>query len=242
MSRVLLVGGTDSSGGAGLTRDAAVAHEYGCLAKPVVTCVTAQTNASVRMIHPVPVPVILAEIDAAFVETPPDAIKIGMIGGRATAEALARALTGVTVPIVLDPVLKSSSGSLLTEDGSLDDLIKRATLLTPNLEEAARLCGREPADCDAEISLQANMLREQGAHAVLMKGGHGTGALCCDHLFDDAGDQRFCLPRLPSGRRGTGCTLATALACELALGRTLRDACDRAKTYVQAWIAAAAVA
>lgn len=237
MKRVLLIGGTDSSGGAGLTRDASVAHEHGCLAKPVVTCVTAQTNAAVRMIHEVPASVIVAQIDAAFADTPLDTVKIGMVGTRIVAKAIGDTLKSRNVPIVLDPVLTSTSGSKLSDEGSLESLIAIATLMTPNLEEASRLCDRPVAHCDAELSLQAKLLRGQGANAVLLKGGHGRGDTCCDHLFDNAGHQLFCLPRLMSQRRGTGCSLATALACELAFGQRLRSACDRAKKYVHDWIA-----
>ncbi len=237
MKRVLLIGGTDSSGGAGLARDIAVTNDYRHLAKPVVTCITAQTNTAVRLIHEVPAAVITAQINAAFADTPPDAIKVGMVGTGAAGDAITDALTSRNVPIVLDPVLKSSSGRTLSDAGSLQGLIAIATLLTPNLEEAARLSNRTFANCDAELSVQAEALRKKGAKAVLIKGGHGCGDICCDHLFDTLGRHRFCLPRLTLHKRGTGCSLATAVACELASDRPLRDACRRAKNYMQNWIA-----
>ena len=236
MKRILLIGGTDSSGGAGLTRDTAVAHDLGCLGKPVVTCVTAQTNAAVTLIHEVPTPVIMAQIKAAFADTPPDAIKIGMIGTRQVADAIAEALRSQDVPVVLDPVLHATSGGKLGEDGALKRLIAMAGLVTPNLEEAAILTDRSFADGDGEMALQAEKLRKQGARAVLIKGGHGSGDMCCDHLFDERGHGKYCLPRLGQNKRGTGCSLATALACKMAQGQELRDACGGAKQYLHRWI------
>ena len=238
MKTVLLIGGTDSSGGAGLTRDTVVAHDFGCFGKPVVTCVTAQTNASVQLIHQVPAPVIGAQISAAFEDRPPDVVKIGMVGSRQAADAIANALIHRKVPIVLDPVLRASSGGTLSEGRALQRLIAMADLVTPNLEEAATLSCRPFADCCGEINLQAGMLREQGARAVLVKGGHGSGDICCDHLFDKDGHRRYCMPRLRQGKRGTGCALATALACCMAQGHDVRDACSRSKQYLHNWIAA----
>ncbi len=237
MKRVLLIGGTDSSGGAGLTRDAAVAHDYGCLGKPVVSCVTAQSNAAVHLIHEVPASVIVAQINAAFEDTPPDAIKIGMTGTSRTTNAIADALAQCRVPIVLDPVLRATSGGKLGEDGPLKRLIAMANLVTPNLEEAAILSDHPFAKCDSDIALQAEVWLGHGASAVLIKGGHGDGDMCCDHLFDSIGHCRYCLPRLKQSKRGTGCSLATALACELAQGLDIRAACSNAKEYLHSWIA-----
>ncbi len=237
MKRILLIGGTDSSGGAGLTRDTAVAHGLGCHSKPVVTCVTAQTDAEVQLIHQVPAPVIEAQIEAAFADTPPDAIKIGMVGTRLVADAIADALVHRDVPIVLDPVLRASSGGTLSVDGILKRLIAMADLVTPNLEEAAFLSNRSFAECDDEIAVQATTLRGQGARAALIKGGHSSDETCCDHLFDAVGYHRYCLPRLEQSKRGTGCSLATALACNMAQGQEVREACSGAKKYLHSWIA-----
>lgn len=236
MKHVLVIAGTDSSGGAGLTRDTAVASELGCSVKPVVTCVTAQTDAAVHMIHQVPPQVVVAQIRAAFADTPPDAVKIGMIGAGECADAIATALASCNVPIVIDSVLKSSSGATLFRGDCLEQLFPMATLLTPNLGEAAILTQRSPATSDAEIATQACLLLQQGAQAVLIKGGHGRGAECTDHLFDAAGHWRFSMPRLPKSNRGTGCSLATAIACNLASGQDLHDACHLAKNHIQQWI------
>ncbi|MDF1671250.1 MAG: hydroxymethylpyrimidine/phosphomethylpyrimidine kinase [Roseovarius sp.] len=237
MKHVLLIGGTDSSGGAGLTRDTAVTHDLGCLGKPVVTCVTAQTNMAVHLVHQMPGLVIVAQIDAAFADTPPDVIKIGMIGARQAADAIADALIPRNVPIILDPVLRASTGGTLSEDGVLKRLISMADLVTPNLEEASALTNRPFAGSDNEIATQAEILRRHGARAVLITGGHGRGYNCCDHLFDEMGHLRFCLPRLKRSKRGTGCSLATAVGCKMAQGQEIRDACCDAKKYLHSWIA-----
>ncbi|WP_372884834.1 hydroxymethylpyrimidine/phosphomethylpyrimidine kinase [Shimia sp.] len=236
MTAVLLIGGTDSSGGAGLTRDAATAHELGCIAKPVVTAVTAQTDRAVGEIHEVPAPVIAAQIAAAFDHTPPYAVKIGMVASAPAAAAIAAALRARAVTVILDPVLRASSGGALAAREFLAPLIAIADLVTPNLDEAAALSRLPVARSPADLERQAAALCGQGAGAVLIKGGHGQGPDCCDHLFDGAGQQVFCLPRLAQGRRGTGCTLATALACEIARGQELGAACARAKRYVHGWM------
>lgn len=236
MKRILVIAGTDSSGGAGLTRDTAVATELGCCVKPVVTCVTAQTNAAVHVIHHVPPWVVAAQIETAFAEAPPDAVKIGMIATAECGAAIAKALADHAVPIVIDPVLKSSSGGRLFLGDHLQSIFALATLLTPNLGEAAALTHRPPAVCDQEIEIQAKLLQQQGAQAVLIKGGHGSGAQCTDHLFDAMGHWRCSLPRLMKNRRGTGCSLATAIACNLASGHSLQAATRRAKQHIHRWI------
>ncbi|MEP2530742.1 hydroxymethylpyrimidine/phosphomethylpyrimidine kinase [Shimia sp.] len=237
MKRVLLIGGTDSSGGAGLTRDCAVAHDLACFAKPVVTCVTAQTNSAVSAIHEMPASVIGSQIMAAFEDTPPDAVKIGMTGSQSATNAIADALTNRRVPVVLDPVLRASSGGTLGDSAALKCLFTIADIVTPNLDEAAILSNRPIADCEHDLALQAQELCAQGARVVLIKGGHGQGDMCCDHLFDTVGACRFCLPRLRQNKRGTGCSLATAVACHMANGQDTREACRNAKDYLHRWIA-----
>ncbi|SLN34258.1 Hydroxymethylpyrimidine/phosphomethylpyrimidine kinase [Roseovarius albus] len=236
MKRVLIIGGSDSSGGAGLTRDTAVAHEFNCLAKPVVTCVTAQTNAAVHLVHELPAPVIASQIHAALADGPPDAIKIGMVGSKDATNAIADALTGCVIPIVIDPVLKASSGGRLGDETALARLIQMSRLLTPNLIEAGALTKHPIARSEAEIITQASMILKLGAKAVLIKGGHSAEHTCCDHLVDKEGKHKFCLPRLEQEKRGTGCSLATVVACEIAWGSDLREACTRAKEHIHEWI------
>lgn len=238
MRPLLIIGGTDSSGGAGLTRDAAMARPFDTDVKPVVTAVTVQTGAEVRQIAAQPAALVAAQIAAAFDRDPPAAVKIGMLARSDIVTAVAAALRSRRMPIVLDPVLRASSGGALFTGGDLDELLPLARLITPNLEEAAFLTGRPQARSLDEICGQARLLLDRGARAVLIKGGHGAGPECTDHLFDDDAHLVFAAPRLRRKRRGTGCALATAIACELAAGERLSAACERAKTRIWHWIAA----
>ncbi len=237
MTTILVIAGSDSSGGAGITRDTSVAAQLGVTVKPVVTAVTVQTDHAVRHIHPVPPSIVAAQIGAAFAENPPEAVKIGMLATSDTARAVATALRARDCQVVLDPVLTSSSGSALSDKADMGKLIALATIITPNLEEAAALTESSPATSDVDIAAQASALHQEGAGAVLIKGGHGTGEVCVDHLFDATGHHRFSANRQPKSRRGTGCFLAAAIACHLAKGRSLQDACAQAHLLTQKWIA-----
>lgn len=237
MKTLLVIAGTDSSGGAGLTRDTATATTLGLQVKPVVTAVTAQSDGALHHCHPVPVAAIQTQFTAAFRDRPPDAVKIGMLATDDIVDAVADMLTYHPLPVVLDPVLKSSSGGVLLAGDGLRPLFPLVSLLTPNLDESAALTGRPFAETTSEIRHQAARLRASGASAVLIKGGHGTGSTCTDHLFRSTGHTAISAPRLPQTRRGTGCALATAIACYLAQGRTLDHACRLARRHVQVWLA-----
>ncbi len=236
---VLIIAGTDSSGGAGLLRDTAVARDLGIQAKCTVTAVTAQTNQTVARNLPMPADIVAAQLNATLADQPPDAVKIGMLGNAGVVIAVASALKGRDIPVVLDPVLASTSAAaLLTPDGvaaMIDHLFPLCTLVTPNLSEAAALTGVGDED---DLARQAEKLRGFGAQAVLIKGGHGQGRLSIDTLFDAHGTLPLSAPRLAASRRGTGCTLSTAIACFLASGRELRPACEAAKRFTHRWMAA----
>ena len=230
---LLLIGGLDSSGGAGILRDAATAAQHGVPFRTAVTAVTAQTDAAVSAIHPVPAPVIRAQIAAAGAVA---AVKIGMLGTAAIATAVADALP--PVPLVLDPVLRASSGRALLDPPGLrlliGRLLPRCTLLTPNLPELAllgRALGLPEAAAEAEI---AAALIAAGARNVLVKGGHAiTPERCEDRLYRATGAVlRFAGPRHPVTLRGTGCQLATGIAAEIALGRDLPAAIPRARALL----------
>ncbi|OED46591.1 hydroxymethylpyrimidine/phosphomethylpyrimidine kinase [Rhodobacteraceae bacterium (ex Bugula neritina AB1)] len=232
MTAILAIGGTDSSGGAGLTRDAAMAAELAIHLRPVVTAVTVQTDETVLRIHPCPAQTVAAQAHAALSIFPaPGAAKIGMLGSAATAKAVNTALPA-GLPIVLDPVLKATSGGTLMEAGGFGPLLRRAALVTPNLAELAVLAGTgETAET------QAAALLAQGLQAVLVKGGHGTGDDSIDLLFEAKGTVTpFAASRLAVSKRGTGCSLATAIACHLAKGAPLPDACRSAKWDVHRWL------
>lgn len=236
MTHIMVIAGSDSSGGAGVTRDTATATALGYQVTPIVTAVTAQTNGALRHIHPVPAPVITEQINCARVDHALGAIKIGMLGPVKTISAVTMALVPLNKPIVLDPVIRSSSGGTLQTDQGLGTLMHLATLITPNLDEAATLTETPLAQNDKDITMQAHLLLDQGVKAVLIKGGHGTGDSATDHLFCATGHRQFTTPRLPQSRRGTGCTLSTAIACYLATQYPLPTACEKAVEYVQTWL------
>ena len=244
MTRVLIIAGTDSSGGAGLTRDTATATTLGCTVAPVVTAVTVQTHRQLHDITPIPPEVISAQIRAAAESERISAVKLGMIGSAQAAQEIADALGRFCpdTPVVFDPVLRSSSGGVLMKDEALMPLLEMTTLLTPNLAEAAHLSGRAESSRPVDLARQGERLQRLGAQAVLIKGGHGSGGTSVDHLFADGHMTRFERPRLPQGRRGTGCTLATALACALGAGASLAEACQQAGDHVHKWIKSAVAA
>ena len=240
---VIVIAGSDSSGGAGLARDVATIAALGGSARPVVTAVTAQTDGRVTAVERMPAALVTAQLEAALetglVAGPAGAVKIGMLGAAQTVEAVAAVLSSWRrLPVVLDPVLASSSGvELLDEEGR--EVMKRelfplAGILTPNLPEAALLTGLPPASTAAEIAAQARALLACGPRAVLMKGGHAEGEEAVDRLFDaDGGLRCFAAPRARTNLRGTGCTLASALAAGLAAGQTVAAACEAAKAFIQ---------
>ena len=236
MTYLMVIAGSDSSGGAGLTRDVATAHELGFQVKPVVTSVTVQTDNAFWKSHPIPPNIIQAQIAAAMADAPPGAIKIGMLGTAEIAKTIMDCLGPYDIPIILDPVLKSSSGGSLFSGKTISDLFSITTLVTPNLAEAAMLTTRPEAVNEDDIRLQAKLLMSQGASGVLIKGGHGSGVDCTDHFFDQMGHSRFVAPRLKLQRRGTGCTLSTAITCYVAARYSVKDACQMAKCHVHQWL------
>ncbi|WP_027258283.1 bifunctional hydroxymethylpyrimidine kinase/phosphomethylpyrimidine kinase [Leisingera aquimarina] len=233
MTAILAIGGTDSSGGAGLTRDTAMAAGLGAVVRPVVTAVTVQTDAAVLAIHPSTPQAVADQTQAALTAVPaPAAAKIGMLGSAAVASAVDAALPR-EMPIVLDPVLKATSGGRLMAADGFGALLKRAVLVTPNLAELEVLSGST-----GSIEAQAAVLLAQGCQAVLVKGGHGTGPQSIDVLCTGGGAVlRFAAQRLPGSKRGTGCSLATAITCHLANGESLAEACRLGKDAVHGWLA-----
>lgn len=247
---VLVIAATDSSGGAGLARDIRVLAELGVDALCVVTAVTAQSDKAVTAVHHVPPEVIRAQIKAAFDTRALDAIKIGMLGTRATVEAVAEALSEtldassgrapsqptLRIPIIIDPVLVSSSGSVLLDESGraalLQKLLPTATLVTPNVPEVAALLGEAVATNEAALLEQGRRLLDLGGRAILLKGGHSTGAEAVDLLISRGNVDRLVAPRATGSSRGTGCALASAVAAELAGGKALLEACTAAKRYV----------
>ena len=311
---VLVIAATDSSGGAGLTRDVRVLSDFSVDALCVVTAVTAQSDKKVTAVHHVPPDVIRAQIAAALATRQVGAIKIGMLGNRATVEAVVAGLTagGAVsggsrsgepppgrspfggssphelapsgswpsedlsvggsspsesrpsgsspsegpsrgIPLVLDPVLVSTSGGILLDAGGraalTEALFPLATLVTPNVPEAAALLGEALAKDEAGLVQQGLRLLGFGSGAILLKGGHryaghayaGRGHAAGHTDAEDAVDllissnrtvDRIASQRVAGTSRGTGCALASAIAAGLAAGKPLNEACRAAKTYV----------
>ena len=240
MKRLLVIAGSDSSGGAGVQADLKTAQSFGVYAQTAITAVTVQDTNGVRSVNPVAPDIVAAQIAAALGDIGADVIKIGMLGNAAIAAGVADALEASDIPVVLDTVLLSSSGAALLDEAGLDilkhRLIRRAVLVTPNMPETEALTGILPQS-EHRLRNAAMVFKMLGATAVLFKGGHGEGNTVRDVLWSGEEFVTFEAPRqATSHTHGTGCTLATAIACGLAQGRGLRDAVARAHVYVQAAI------
>ena len=238
MSGVLVIAGSDSSGGAGLTRDVETLANLRVGALCALTAVTAQSDAAVTAVEVLPAAIVRAQIEAAFASGRVDAVKIGMLATRAVVLEVAAALAAhPTVPVVLDPVLASTSGAaLLDAPGRAvlrERLLSRATLITPNVPEAAALLDVASGLSEAQLLAQGEALLALGARAVLLKGGHAQGATATDLLLmPGRPTRRLSAPRISRELRGTGCALSSAIAAGLAAGQELPESCVRAKQYV----------
>ncbi|MEY8840470.1 bifunctional hydroxymethylpyrimidine kinase/phosphomethylpyrimidine kinase [Cribrihabitans sp. XS_ASV171] len=237
----LTIAGSDSGGGAGIQADLKAMSALGVYGASVLTAVTAQNTRAVTAVHAIPCGVIAAQIDAVLSDLDVGAIKIGMLATPDIIDTVAAGIAGFDGPVVLDPVMVAKSGDTLLAEEAVaalrDTLLPRATLLTPNLPEAASLLGPDAPD---SMEAQGQALRALGADAVLMKGGHATGAICEDVLVADGGVTRLSARLLPTrNTHGTGCTLSSAIAAGLAKGLPLPDAVQAAHTYLQGAIAAA---
>lgn len=228
-ARILIVAGSDSGGGAGIQADIKTVAMLGGHPMTAITAITAQNTLGVQAVHPVPTDIVMAQIDSVLADIGADAVKIGMIGSAETAHALADRLEALELPVVFDPVMVATSGSVLAQPdviAAFRRFLGLAALTTPNLPELAALGGEA-------------LVRHETA-ALLVKGGHGEGPVIEDRLVEPAGEQRWQHPRLDTtSTHGTGCTLASAIATGLGQGLTLADAVDRAIAFVQAALAAA---
>lgn len=240
----LTIAGSDSGGGAGIQADLKAFSALGVYGASVITALTAQNTRAVTRVEPASPAMIAAQIEAVFDDLDIRAVKLGMLGGAEAIRTVADGLAGRPVPLVLDPVMIAKSGDALLPDDAVatlrDVMLPMASLLTPNLPEAARLLGTAPATDEAGMEAQGHALMALGAAAVLMKGGHGAGQTCTDLLITATGTHRLTAPRLATGNtHGTGCTLSAAIAAGLAQGMDLPAAVTRAHAYLQGAIAAA---
>ncbi|NDI87403.1 bifunctional hydroxymethylpyrimidine kinase/phosphomethylpyrimidine kinase [Undibacterium crateris] len=236
---VLVLAGHDPCGGAGIQADIEAIAAQGAHAMPIITALTVQDHERVYSVHPVASDIVLAQLQTLLQAYRFDAVKLGIIGSRVLADALAEELAQLRheqpdLPVVLDPVLGSGQGDALSKDDAvltLQTLMQRATLITPNLPELARLSGTTTADWQAQL---AAWMPTHSAE-VLLKGGHGTDRLIHNYWIQRGGSlaREWQWERLVGEFHGSGCTLAAAIAAQLAHGKTLEVALDQAQSYTQ---------
>jgi hydroxymethylpyrimidine/phosphomethylpyrimidine kinase len=230
---VLIFAGSDPSGGAGLQADIQTVSALGAHPLSAITALTVQDNDRVFNVHPVPAALVRQQAHALIDKMDIAAVKIGIVGNRANAEAIADTLRQMKekrpdLPVVLDPVLASGHGDRLSEDNpafAISTLLPFATIVTPNLPEAAALCGG-----DSRIEAQVEALLGFCPN-VLIKGGHGSGADVVNRLFASGNQCTWTWPRIAGGFHGTGCTLASAIAALLAHGKPIVEAVEEAQAY-----------
>lgn len=247
--RILAIAGSDSSGGAGIQADIKTITMLGGYAMTAISAITAQNTVGVQGIAAIAPDMVAQQITSCIADIGVDAIKIGMLADARVMAAVAGALEGVAVPIVLDPVMIATSGAVLVGPEAVarlrETLFARATLITPNLPELAHLVGR-PLSTHETMIEAAEELAEQTGTAVLAKGGHGGGERITDVLYLPAsGDIGARIASFDHARidtrhtHGTGCTLSSAIATLLGHGQPLEHAVRLARQFVLRAIEAA---
>ena len=235
-ARVLIIAGSDSGGGAGLQADIKAVTMLGGFAATAVTAITVQNTLGVHGVHPLPLDLIDQQAEAVLSDIGADAVKTGMLGSAEVVERVAGILERAGVPAVVDPVMVAKGGQPLLADDAVGAvrarMIPLATLLTPNAPEAEALTGLGVRDLDGQRRAGERLL-ELGARAVLMKGGHLPGETVLDLLLTRDSETVLEGPRVDTRHtHGTGCTLASACAAGLALGKPLEIAVAEAWAYV----------
>lgn len=234
----LTIAGSDPSGGAGLQADIKTMSALGVYAASAVTALTVQNTRGVTATMAVPPQMVRAQVEAVLSDLRPQAVKIGMLGEAATARAVADSLEGCAAPVVLDPVMVSTSGHSLANAEAVEvmrqRLISRAVLVTPNMPEAEALAGMAIGSEADMLAAARRIVEEGGARAVLVKGGHGEGAEKRDLLLQAGREPLwYAAPSVDTqNTHGTGCTLSSAIAALLARGLSLSEAIAQAKDYI----------
>jgi hydroxymethylpyrimidine/phosphomethylpyrimidine kinase len=237
MKTVLSVAGSDSGGGAGIQADLKTFAAHGVFGTSAITAVTAQNTVGVTAWQAVSSDLVTAQIEAVVSDIGCDALKTGMLCNAAIVEAVAAAIVSMDLPnVVVDPVMIAKSGDALLEPEAIAalkaELLPRATVVTPNIPEAEALVGFRIVGPDDAREAAVRIL-ELGPAAVVVKGGHLPGVEVVDLLYDGEQFHEFSGTRLTTRiGHGTGCTFASALAANLALGHGLPDAVERSKTFV----------
>ena len=231
----LTIAGSDPSGGAGIQADLKTFHQFGVYGEAIITLVTVQNTVSLERVESMPAVLVLHQLRAVLDDIPPTAAKTGALGNRSIVQAVASAAADFRFPLVVDPVMVSKHGRLLVTQDALeamrDELIPRASLLTPNLAEASALTGLEVNNLDS-MHQAARELHSMGAKAVLVKGGHLAGD-AIDVLYVSGFTREFRAPRIETkNTHGTGCTYSAAITAELARGTLLEHAVERAKSFI----------
>jgi hydroxymethylpyrimidine/phosphomethylpyrimidine kinase len=244
--RVLSIAGSDSGGGAGIQADLKTFAALGCYGMTAITALTAQNTRGVRSIHGVPPQMLRDQIDAVIEDIGADAVKIGMLHAPDIVQTVAEAIDRhALTKVVLDPVMVATSGAVLIDNPAIavlvHELFPRALVVTPNLDEASLLVGRQ-LTTERDMQAAAQELLAKGARTVLLKGGHLPGDVVSDLLATQSGELHWMRgPRIPSpNTHGTGCTLSSAIAAHLALGKSLLEAVQAAHAYVRAAMEAGA--
>lgn len=235
----LTIAGSDSGGGAGIQADIKTFSSLGVFGTSAITAITAQNTQGVRGIQAISPEILKGQIEAVLEDFAVDALKIGMLHNKDAVKVVSGILSSFPrIPVILDPVMISTSGSKLMEDDAIhaiiEELFPKAMLLTPNIPEAEYLSGIKIRR-EEDISRAARKLRERGCGALLIKGGHIPGAETVDRLFTDDDDAPICLasPTIDTfNTHGTGCTLSSAIAAYMALGHSLVEAVRLAKEYM----------
>ncbi len=232
----IAAGGLDPSAGAGLAADLAAAWSFGVIALPIATALTVQNSQQARASYPVNVAVVREQLETVYEDFQPSILKTGLVGSALLAVALAEFASSRGLRLVVDPVLRASSGLDLADQAALaaikTTLVPNAFVLTPNAMEAASLTGLTVTSL-AEAAAAARQLYQTGVSNVLITGGHlTTGDEVIDTLYNENGVSTFKSPRSCGNVRGTGCALASAVAARLALGDDVTVAIIAARAYV----------
>jgi len=236
--QLLIIGGSDSSGGAGIQADIKTACYFGVYASSVITAITAQNSLGVQEIEAVAEKMVQAQITSVLNDMGADAIKIGMLAFSAQRTVIEQTLHRYpSLPLVIDPVIKSSSGHHLWQGGpqaAISTLWRHATVLTPNIPEAELLALMPIVTVENQAHAAKKIRALSGAKYVLIKGGHLPAEQVVDVLSGPDGEEYFSHPRIHSlHTHGTGCTLASAIACGLALDYTVQEAIIKARDYLR---------
>ena len=238
-TRVLSIAGSDSGGGAGIQADLKTFAALGCFGMTAITAITAQNTTGVRAIHAPPADMLQQQIDAVVEDIGVHAVKIGMLHAADSVDGGHQSICKYSLKhVVLDPVMVATSGALLIQTSAVDALIQKlfpvVTLITPNLDEASHLVQR-PLHTEEDMLSAAQQLRSMGAPAVLIKGGHLQSDVVSDLLLTDNNTPHWIrAPRVQThNTHGTGCTLSSAIAAQLALGHPLLEAVQHAHAFIR---------